>query len=366
MNIQRLTVYEAYFPLKVPFEVAYERYEAMASVIVKIETDAGFTGFGEGVPDEHVTKETISSTYAHLLHIGPALIGLTIEQSMCFQQTLDELCFHTPTVRAALEMACLDVLGKQMNKPVYELLGGAHVMELTIPHVIGIGSPEEMAADAHNAVKRGYTVFKMKAGGDGQDTERIEAVRKAVGKHSVRVDANQSWQDATYTAGFYDVLQRCEISLLEQPTHMQDIPALQTVARQCPIPVMADEAICDAASLENFLADSQLDYVNVKLMKCGGLFKAKEIVKLAKAHDVKCIVGSMIEAGIATSAGIHLALAMDNIVDNEMGAPQLFAEDVCSLPYKGEHLVWHDQPGLGIEVDEKKLENLSKQITVIS
>ena len=157
MKITSIEVYGIHLPLYEPFVISYASYDTMPSIIVKITTDTGHVGYGEGVADEHVTGESWESTFAVLQHtLAPKLIGENPANFEKIHEVMDKTIYGVPTAKAAIDIACYDLVGKALGVPVYQLLGGRYHDEFPITHVLSIATPEEMANEAENRVSEGY------------------------------------------------------------------------------------------------------------------------------------------------------------------------------------------------------------------
>ncbi|WP_289140094.1 mandelate racemase/muconate lactonizing enzyme family protein [uncultured Brevibacillus sp.] len=370
MKMKSVTISLIRLPMKQPFSVAYDTYFDMPSIIVKIETDQGIAGFGEAVPDQHVTGETAESTFAILAHyLAPLLIGehpFSIEK---IHDLMDQTVYGNPSAKAAIDIACYDLMGKAFEQPLYNLLGGKYYPVLDVPHVVGIQEPEKMAQEASEAIKQGYSSLKIKVGTSNSkdDVERIRAVRRAVGESvQLRVDANQGWKNKAFALSVLKQVEDCQIDWIEQPVLADDIAALAEIRNQTSIPVMADEGLQGNKEMREIVAMQAADLINIKLMKCGGIYPALKLVSQAEMAGMGCIIGSMIESSVATAAGAHLATAKKQIIANEMAGPLIFSSDLSPLDYRGSKLYLSDRPGLGIDIDESVLkEILVRQETIL-
>ena len=165
MKITEIEIYAIHLPLHEPFVISYASYDYMPSIIVKITTDTGVVGYGEGVADEHVTGESWEGTFAILKNtLAPKLIGENPINMERIHELMDEEIYAAPTAKAAIDIACYDAAGKALGVPVYDLLGGRYHEEFPITHVLSIASPEAMAVEAEERVAAGYRSMKMKVG----------------------------------------------------------------------------------------------------------------------------------------------------------------------------------------------------------
>ncbi len=362
MKITSVSISGIKLPLIRPFIVSYTTYYDMPTIIVKIETDTGLVGYGEATPDEHVTGETWESTYA-VLHkkLAPAVLGADPFQIERIHEQMNAAIYGAPSAKAAIDIACYDLMGKASGQPVYNLLGGKYHDSLDVPFVISILAPDEMARQAAEAVEAGYKTIKVKVGTNAAlDVERIRAVRQAIGKDVLmRVDANQGWKSRATSMFVLKQVEDCQMDWIEQPVLADDITALAEIRRQTHIPVMVDEGVHGDREMREVIVKQAADKLNIKLMKCGGLYPALKLVAQAEMAGIECMVGSMVESAVATAAGAHLSTAKRNIIANEMVGPLMFSRDVARMDYRNSQLHLDEKPGLGLEVDETVIHELA-------
>lgn len=369
MIIKSVEIFGISLPLIQPFVIAYDTYYDMPSIIVKVETDQGIEGYGEAVPDEHVTGETWQSTIEVLKsHLAPALIGENPFAIERIHEKLNGRIYGVPSAKAALDIACYDLMGKWSGQPVYRLLGGPYHQAIKVPVVLSIGEPAQMAKEAAQAAAKGYSSIKIKIGNDvEQDIERVKAVRAAVGREvRLRVDVNRGWEHAATALYALARMEECQIDWIEQPVTADDIDGLAQIRRKTSIPVMIDEGLHGSKELRQVIEKQAADLINIKLMKCGGIFPAVKLIHQAEMAGIRAQIGSMVESSVATAAGAHLALAKKNVISNEMVGPFMFAKDIGNLNYHGERLLLGSEPGLGIAVDETALASLQKVSVKVS
>ena len=145
------------------------------------------------------------------------------------------------------------------------------------------------------------------------DVRRIELVRQAAGPGTtLRVDANQAWTPRQAVTAITR-LAAYDIELVEQPVPAWDIAGLQWLASRVEVPIMADESLFNAHDALRLLDCRAIDYLNIKLLKCGGIYEALKINAIAEACGVECMIGCMMESPISLKAAIHLAAAKKNI-----------------------------------------------------
>ncbi|MGM8213279.1 mandelate racemase/muconate lactonizing enzyme family protein [Virgibacillus sp. W0430] len=365
MKIIEAEIYGVAYPLKKPFIISYTTYHHMPTVLLKLKTNTGIIGWGEATPDEHVTGESLESTIAMLKDtLLPAIAGKSPFEMERIHEAMDGVVYGAPTAKSAIDIACYDITGKALQAPVYQLLGGKYREEMAVPYVLSILPPEQLVAEAKEAVKNGYTILKLKVGTDlAVDVERIRQVAEAVGDSvSLKVDANQGWKTAANTLKALRKLKNVNVDWYEQPVLADDYDGLATVRAKSDEAIMADEGIRNSSDLNKLLRLQAVDYINIKLMKCGGIFPALKLSAQAEMAGVPAQMGSMVESGIGSAAGLHVMAATKNVVSHELVGPDMFKDDAADLTFQGTTVRLSDQPGLGVAIDEKKLQQFTSRV----
>lgn len=367
MRIERVSIHQFEIPLSEPFITALKPIPELERVLIEVETDTGLVGYGEGAPAYEVTGETQGSTAAVLEDVlAPLVLGsdpIAIERVVA---EMERLVDGAPSARAAIEIALQDIRGKHAEMPLYELLGG-HAKEPTInvPVVLSIKSPEEMAEDAVDAVEAGYRQIKIKIGEDPEtDIERIELIDEAVPDEiSLKADANQGWGDAKTALS---VLRHVEglLDVIEQPVKNDNVSDLVFLREAVDVPVMPDESVETAADASTLVGRGAGDVYNIKLMKTGGITEAIRLNAVAAVDNRSTQLGSMVEGHVGTAAGVHFVAAFENVIWNEMVGPFMTTDGITDLSFDLPQITV-DSPGLGISIDEDRLEALRSGHAVI-
>jgi o-succinylbenzoate synthase len=326
MGIERVEVYSVTLRYFEPFRIAPGSSEKSRNIVVRILTDYGVEGWGEASPSRRVTGETVETVLEALARIAPRLIGmcpLRIEQDV---EAMDQVVEGNPAAKAAIDIALHDILGKTAGKQLFMLLGGYRTKVLT-DFTLSIKTPREMAADAVKAVEKGFRALKVKVGvNSSEDVERIRMVREAVGDGvEIRIDANEGWSPDQAI----EVLNRVEkfrIRFVEQPVPAHDVKGLAMVRRDSPIPVMADESVHSPSDALRLIQEEAVDLINIKLMKSGGILKARKISDVAEAAGVPCMIGCMSESEIGIAAGAHFAAGLRNVMYADLDCDLLHAD----------------------------------------
>lgn len=361
MQIIGVEIIPIRLPLVEPFVISYGTFPDVESVLVRIETDSGLTGWGEATPDPHVTGELFGAVLETLKALAPALLGCDPRDRTAIMRRVEARCGGVPTARAALDIALHDVVGREAGLPIWALLGGRSKAFVTISRVVSMKSPDEMANDAEQHIGNGFRTVKLKVGEYGNtrlDVQRVAAVREAIGPEiKIKIDVNQGWRNAGVAIPAARGMAPYEPEYIEQPVDWRDLEGLAEVRRACGLPIMADEALHDARDVLRAVQLRACDLINIKLMKSGGLLGALTLNAIAETAGYVCQVGTMVESSIASAAGLHLALALENVQTVEMGGPLMLAEDIGPLRryYERDRVTVPDGPGLGFEPDEALL-----------
>ena len=352
MKIIDIRTHKLEVPLAHPLRISLGIVTHAISCLVEVVTDEGIVGYGEGSPGPLITGENLPGTVETVKVLREKLIGTDPRDIEKVNAIMSRAVAYAMTAKAAVDIACHDILGKSAGLPLYKVLGGLSG-ELETDMTVGIDTPENMAALAREHVKSGFDVIKTKVGTVFEDDiARVRAIREAVGDSvRIRLDANQAWKPKE-AVNLISRLNEYDIELVEQPVPRYDFEGLKFVTANSPVPIMADESCWDSKDALRLVSEHAVDYINIKLMKCGGLHEARKIVDIAEAGGVECMLGCMAEeSGIAITASASLVAAMKNITRADLDASLSLAE----LPFEGgftfedtKRIVLSSEPGLGI------------------
>jgi len=354
------------FPVRIPLKPerrmvsALGRHEVSEFLIVRLATDNGLEGVGEATVTPRWSGETVWSAQAVVQRLfAPLVIGHDPADIAAIERRMDQVCVHNWFAKAAIEMACWDLQGRQANKPVYELLGGARrARQVRCRFSLGAYEPEQAAQRARDLMAAGFTTIKVKVGGSPEsDIARVRAVRTAAGPDvDLVIDANCGW-DAETAIHCIRALDDCRLSLVEQPTADGDYAALARVRRETTPPVMADDICFNFVHAQELVRNQCCDVISVYPGKNGGIGKARRIAEFAAKHGLSTSIGSNLEWDIATAAMGHLVVACQPIevekFPGDMLGPDYHEFSIAREPItiEGPMVTVPDRPGLGIDVD---------------
>ena len=324
MIITGITVEIEKIPLRTPFITALRRVDDVENIRICIHTDTPNIGYGAAPATKAITGEdlkTISTTIKKV--ITPKLVGETFDLPKTLE-ILHNCCKGNSSAKAAVDMALYDLATLSENKTLVEFLG-ASSKPLQTAVTISLKDPSEMAEDARSAFGRGLEILKVKVGGkDELDIERIVAIREAVPNARLLIDANQAW-GVEESLEIIKAITPLNIELIEQPVLGSDIQGLKTISQQSGIPILADEAVFTLEDAKKVIEEKAADLINIKLMKCGGISKAIEIIEYCQAKGVKCMMGSMLEGPTSIALTTQLVMAYSDAFSHiDLDSPLLY------------------------------------------
>lgn len=365
MKIISLKTFPVGIPLKFSYRISLTNIVYKKHLVVKIETDEGIAGYGEvGVlpPEIGGTLEALVSTVEN--YFAPALKGVDPFDIEVIHEKMNKAVYGFHFAKAAVDIACYDIMGKFLKLPVYNLIGGRYREKVPVTWCLGIDNIEKNVADAKKAVQNGYRAIKMKVGQDSSfDIERVKALREAIGdKVAIRIDANQGYKpkEAIKTL---KKMEKYELQCVEQPVNKLDLKGLAEVQNGTSIPVMTDEAVYSYEDLIRVIELGAASIINIKLARVGGILRAKKIAHIAEAAGLSCVLGCMLELGVGIAAAAHLAASTPNVdFESDLIGHLYHQEDIIEgsgnsvLAIKDGYLQLPEAPGLGVNVIEEILE----------
>jgi o-succinylbenzoate synthase len=359
MYITSVEAIQADIPFKQPFVVWRGSVERKRHVFVRVTTDDGLTGWGEAAPFLYYAPETAADVASMVGDFMAAeLIGKDPRNVRAIYEHFGMLDGHE-FAKCAVETALWDLLGQAAGLPLYRLLGGAARASVPLLTVLHVAAPEEMAREAKEWVGRGFRRLKLKIGfGPDQDEAMVAKVREAVGNETlIRVDAEEHYTTKEALA-VGRRLERYGLELISQPVARTDWEGMALLRTALAVPLLADEGIHSPADVLTCVRAQAADMVNIKVVKSGGLLPSLEMAAICRAAHYPVVIGSMIEAGIGTLLGAHVAATLPGVFSTELCGPLLFADTLLDRPLRIEDgALWLDEtPGLGAAIAEDRLE----------
>ena len=359
MKISAVSVYRVALTSHETYRMSHGKTCATVdTMVVRVDTDAGITGWGEVCPIPHYLPAYAGGVAPAIAELEPVLLGADPRGAEALTARCDAWLPDHRYAKSALDIAFWDITAKAAGMPLYQLLGGKLADAAPTYHSITCADPGRMAEVAVAAYAQGIRQFQVKVGADGdwrRDVERIRAVRKAVGDGHV-VYADWNCGATTYDAIRVGHAVRDLDVMLEQPC--ESLAAVAEVRRATRLPMKIDESGHDTQSLLKAHELGCMDVVALKLSKFGGLSALRRARDLCLHLKTMMVIEDTWGSDIATAAAVHLGLTV----------PPKHLLNVCDLSgYVSPHLAIDgplrdggmlsigDAPGLGIAIDESVL-----------
>ncbi len=336
------------------------------NVLLEVHTDEKIVGYGECI-----AARSAQAVVGALQSIKPLLIG---SSPFDIEKLLHQARFlggfnYTPRFAnltlAGLEMALWDLIGKSVNRPIYQLLGGAFHSEIDYFGFVQGDTAQELGEHAKQLVEQGYSVFYLKVGrGEQADMENTSVVRSVIGDRKLRLDANEAWDPCS---AIYMIrrLEQFEPEFIEQPTPAGSIPALLQVKRSINIAVAADQSAFTLYDVYDICRQGAADVIVLSFQETGGLLAFKKAAAVAQAAGISICLHGQSVTGMTDLAQHQVGLTIPNLTDGNQIMHQLLVEDILAAPNltpeNGKLGVFEERPGLGFELNWDALERSSER-----
>ncbi|MFO7671277.1 MAG: dipeptide epimerase [Bacteroidales bacterium] len=324
--------------LKHTFTVAGNSRNTTPVVLTEIEYE-GVTGYGEASMPPYLGESQESVTgFLKKVNLEQFADPFMLDDILAY---VDSIAEGNSAAKACVDIALHDLMGKLVNQPLYRLWGINPRNTPMTSFTIGIDTAEVVKAKTIEADR--FKVLKVKLGG-GNDREMINTVR-SVTNVPIYVDVNQGWKDKHEALEMVHWLKEQGIEFVEQPLSKTAIDEMAWLTERSPLPIIADEAfqrLSDLAALKGVYSG-----INIKLMKSTGLREAHKMITVARALDMKVMIGCMTETSCAVSAASQLSPLVDWA---DLDGNLLISNDL----YEGVKVVdgkvtLNELPGIGIK-----------------
>lgn len=367
MKIERIELREIHLPLVAPFETSFGQTTERRIIIVKVFSE-GLHGWGECTVGEHPFYNHECTDSAWMIvrdYVAPMVMGREIE-SPAQVTKLTGAIRGNKMARGAVETAVWELEARRQNIPLWQLLGGTRT-ELDCGVSLGL-QPTDAALlkNVEKEVAAGYQRIKLKIK-PGRDYEMVRAVRREFPHIRLTVDANSA-----YTLADAELLSRLDefdLLLIEQPLSYDDIIDHAELQRQLKTAICLDESILSVEDARKALSLGSCRIINIKLGRVAGHAEAQQIEAYCRARRVPVWCGGMLESGIGRAHNIAMSTLAGFTLPGDVSASKRYwAEDIITPPVEVSPrgtITPPTGPGIGYEVNEKRLEALTVRTEVI-
>lgn len=320
------------------FTIANSSRTTTPIVLTEIEWD-GYVGYGEAAMPPYL-GETQASVIEFLKKVDLSRFNspLEIQDILTY---VDSITSNNTAAKASVDIALHDLVGKIMGQPWWKIWGFNPSTTPNTSFTVGLDTEEVVKEKTREASP--YKVIKVKLGRDEKTDKMMVNAIRSVTDTIICVDANQGWKDKHYALEMINWLNERNVNMIEQPMPKLLLDEAAWVTERSPLPVIADEA-CQRLT-DIYKLKGAYHGINIKLMKCTGLREAREMVTLAKAFNMRLMMGCMTETSCAISAAAQLAPEMEWA---DLDGNLLISNDVFSgMKIVDGKVTLSDTPGIG-------------------
>jgi len=350
-----------------PHKLSVATMNGQTLMLVRVRCSDGTVGIGEGTTIGGLAYGAESPEGMKLAidtYFAPQMRGADANRVSALMARLGKTIRDNRFAKCAVETALFDALGQRMGMPVSELLGGRLRERLPVAWTLASGDTGRDIEEAQRMLEaRRHQIFKLKIGLKPvrDDVAHVAAVKKALGdKASVRVDVNMAWSELDAHRGLAGLVDAgCELA--EQPVASAEV--LARLKGRYPIAIMADESLTGPASAFTLARAAGADVFAIKTEQSGGLQAAQQVAAIADAAGIELYGGTMLEGGVGTIASAHAFSTFRELQwGTELFGSLLLTEDILTTPleYKDFHLTVPAAPGLGVTLDEDRIQHFRR------
>jgi muconate cycloisomerase len=358
MKITDIRVTPLTLPLKKPYVWSQGVEHAFHVNLIEVVGENGMVGIGETTTAPDAGAQAIVLRKLLRGFVGQSVFDSARLQAEAYRANFLAFGGNMPRYAnqmfSGVDMACMDLQGKALGRPVWDLLGGARRASVGYFYFLQGDTVEELVEDAKAATAGGHPIIYLKVGiAPDRDVEATAAVRQAIGTARLRLDANEAW-DPAMSLRMLTRLSRYDIEYVEQPTPSTSLEALGQVTARSPIAIGADQAVFTLNEVYQAVRRRDADMIAVGPREIGGLRPMVKAAAIAEAAGIKICIHSSMTTAITTCAEHHVARAIPNLDDGNQIMWQLLEENIVKnpdvAPVRGV-LSLPGKPGLGFELD---------------
>jgi muconate cycloisomerase len=334
-----------------------------ASVVVRATDELGAQGWGQSVPVETWTYETVESVESTLArYLAPAVVGADPAHIADVHARMEaairpSFSVGQPLAKAAIDLACHDLWGRQCGRAVCDLLGKGNSDEIQLSWTINAPALDKAHAQLEQGRAAGYSSYNVKVGAPQKpdyDRSLVRAVRDFAPQGFHWADANTSYDLASAKA-MAGVLADAGFRALESPLPPNRLRDYQALKRHGALPILMDEGIVSPVEAEEFAALGMMDGIAMKVARCGGLWPALRITRVLEERGLAFFASGLTDPDFSLAASAHLFAAAGLERPAALNGPQYLAGRGTTddgFRARGDLLRVPQAPGLGIQIDE--------------
>ncbi len=359
------------FPVVYPVEGRFKFFENPAgrpmgrsAVVVKITADDGTVGWGESVPTQRWSYETLESVHTTIeRYLKPELLGADLSDIKALHARMNLAIagsFSTgqPICKAGIDLALFDLTGKLQNRSAAERWGRDDRQTVTLSWTLNPRTLADAEADIPKAFERGFRHFNIKVAPDPEfDLKLCRLARQLAPEAVIWCDANGGYDLAT-AREVAPKLADLGMLALEQPVPANRLGWFRELKQQAALPIILDEGIVSLVDLEEFHRLGLLDGVAIKVARCGGLTEAKRHVDFLQENGLMLLASGLTDPDLSLSASLALLGAHGLEFPAALNGPQFLTKSILKKPLEieGDQARVPSGPGLGVEIDEAAIE----------
>lgn len=367
---QEITLREIRLPLKEPFRISSGLCTARRIMLLESRDADGVTVWSECVAGEapNYSSETIDTAWLVISeYIAPRVLAREFDRPADVRAALERNFRGHRMAKAAVEMAAWGLTAEREALPLARLIGGT---QTDIPTGISIGiqdSPEALVRRVGRALADGYHKAKLKIQ-PGQDVQYVAAVRDAFPEAPLMADANNAYTLAD--TEHLRLLDDMDLMMIEQPLAHDDVFRHAELQRALTTPICLDESITSVDRVREMLALGSGRIVNIKPGRVGGFTESLAIHDLCRESGIPVWCGGMLESGIGRAYNVALASLPGFTLPGDLSPSDRYWErDVVTPEWtmndEGYVRIPLDRPGIGVEVDEDRIQGLTVRSQVL-
>lgn len=347
-------------PLTKPVTMSQITIAESHNVLVKITTDTGVVGWGEGVPAMDLTGENQGRINAGIEDLGARIIGQNPTDYTGIWENFRRTVYGNSTSIGAIDIALHDIVGKVEGVPISALLGGATRSTIPALSLVGSGVTDADLITFQQRYAEGYRWFKLKLGMGSIEDEAVTITTMAAMYEDTVIcgDANGAWSEVD-AARFLNLIEDSAVRFIEQPA--MSTAELVRLAENSSMAVCADESARSHADL-TALGSTAMSGVSLKLIKLGGITGVMRGAAICDEIGLQInVAGKIAESAIAAAANLHAASAMSDTKYGCSPGNLGISSDVTANPPRAidGSVTVPTGPGLGVDVDEALVRGLT-------